>query len=116
MSADEGRELLADTLEGTKTVVLSEGVEEVLEDVSLVGTGDLLELYDDLLLVVRAQGRGVQNFAELVVGLEDSAQVGQGLGGRVESGGLSGSGVLLSIENSSARLLFVFPIAIFLVL
>lgn len=94
VSAHEGRELVADTLEGTQTVVLSESVEEVLEDAVLVTTGDLLELLDDLLLVAVAQGGGSQDGGELGVLLEGLVEVGQSLSSRVESGSLSGSSVL----------------------
>lgn len=94
VSAHEGRELVADTLKGTQTVVLGESVEEVLEDAILVSTGNLLELLNDLLLVGLGEGRGVQDGGELGVLLESLVEVGKSLGGRVESGGLNGSSVL----------------------
>lgn len=94
VGAHQGREFVADTLEETQTVVLSKGVEEVLEDLSLVGAGDLLEFLDDLLLVGVGQGGGVQDRGELGVLLEGRAQRGQGLGGGLESRGLRGGSVL----------------------
>ena len=93
VSAHESSELLADTPEGTETVVLGKGLEEVLEDVTLV-TGDLGELLDDGGLVGIAQARGIEDGAELLVGLEGLAEAGDGTSGLVEGSGLGGSGVL----------------------
>lgn len=97
VGAHQSRELVADTLEGAEAVVLGQGVEEVLEDVGLVGTGDLLQLLDDLLLVGIGQGRGAEDGRELLVALQGLAEGGDGLGGLVEGGGLGGSGVLEDI-------------------
>lgn len=94
MSAHQSAELLADSLQGTETVVLGKGSEEVLEDVGLVGTSDLLELGDDLLLVGVGEGRGTEDGDQLGVGLQGLAELGDGLGGRIEGGGLGGGGVL----------------------
>jgi hypothetical protein len=96
VSAHQGSELLADTLENTKTVVLSESLEEVLEDTGLVGTGDLGELLDNGLLVGVGETGGAEDADELLVGLEGLAEVGDGTGGLVEGGGLGRSGVLFS--------------------
>ena len=94
MSAHQGTELLADTLEGTETVVLGKSLEEVLDDTSLVGTGNLGELLNDGLLVGSAEGRSVEDVDELLVALDDLTEVGDGTGSLVESRGLGGSGVL----------------------
>lgn len=94
MSAHQSTELLADILEGAETVVLSKGSEEVLQDVGLVGTGDLLELLNDLLLVGDGQGGSAEDGVQLGVGLQGLAEAGDGLGGLVEGGGLGGSLVL----------------------
>lgn len=88
MSTHEGGELVADTLEETETVVLSQSSEEVLEDVALVGTGNLLQLLDDLLLVGDSEGRGGDDGGQLAVGLEGLTEAGESLGGLVEAGGL----------------------------
>lgn len=98
MGAHQSRELVADTGQGAEAVVLGQGVEEVLEDVGLVGTGNLLELSDDLLLVGIGQGRGAEDDIQLLVGLEGLAEGRDSLGGRVEGSGLGGSGVLDAIE------------------
>lgn len=95
MSAHQGSELIADTLEGTETVVLGESVEEVLEDTSLIGTGDLSELLDDGLLVGDGEHRGAEDRDELLVSLDGLAEAGDSTGSLVESSGLGGSGVLL---------------------
>jgi hypothetical protein len=94
VSAHEGSELLADGLKGTETVVLGQGEEEVLQDVTLVGTGDLLELGDDLELVGMGEGGSTEDGTQLGVGLQGLAEGGDGLGGLVEGGGLGGSSVL----------------------
>lgn len=94
MSAHQSTKLLADTLQSTKAVVLGKGSEEVLEDVGLVGTSNLLELGNDLLLVGLGEGRGAEDGDQLRVGLQGLAEGSDGLGGRVESGGLGGSSVL----------------------
>lgn len=94
VSAHQSAELLADALEGAETVVLGKSGEEVLQDVGLVGTGDLLELLNDLLLVGDGQGGSAEDGGQLGVGLQGLAEVGDGLGGLVESRGLGGGGVL----------------------
>lgn len=94
MSAHQGSKLLADALEGTETVVLGKGLEEVLEDTGLVGTGDLGELLDNGLLIGVAEGRSAEDVDELLVGLDHLAEAGDGTGGLVEGRGLGGSGVL----------------------
>ena len=94
VSRHQGRELVADTLKGTEAVVLGQGSEEVLEDIGLVGTGNLLELLDDLLLVGHAQTRGAEDGDQLLVALQGLAEVGNGLGGLVEGSGLGGGSVL----------------------
>jgi hypothetical protein len=74
-------------------VVLGKGLEEVLEDGTLV-TGDLGELLDDGGLVGIAQGRGTEDGAELLVGLEGLAEGSDSTSGLVEGSGLGGSSVL----------------------
>lgn len=104
MGTHQGRELVADTAQGAETVVLSQGVEEVLDDVGLVGTGNLLELGGDLLLVGNGQGRGAEDGVQLLVAVEGLAEGRDGLGGRVEGSGLGGSGVL---EAIGVRILWI---------
>lgn len=94
MGAHQSAELLADTLQSTETVVLGQSSEEVLEDVGLVGASDLLELGDDLRLVGVGEGRGTEDGDQLGVGLQGLAEGSDGLGGRVEGGGLGGCSVL----------------------
>jgi hypothetical protein len=94
VSAHQGSELLADTLEGTETVVLGKGLEEVLDETGLVGTGNLGELRDDGLLVGIGQGGGAEDGGQLLVGLEGLAEVGDATGGLVEGSGLGGGSVL----------------------
>lgn len=94
VSAHQGSELLADTLEGTETVVLGESLEEVLEDTSLIGTGDLSELLNNGLLVGDGKHRGAEDSDELLVSLDGLAEAGDSTGSLVESSGLGGSGVL----------------------
>lgn len=100
MSTHESGELLADTLEETETVVLSQSVEEVLEDVALVGTSNLLQLLDNLLLVGDSEGRGGEDGDQLAVGLEGLTEAGESLGGLVEVGGL-GRGSVLYTETQT---------------
>lgn len=94
MSAHQSAELLANTLQSTETVVLGKGDEEVLQDVGLIGTGKLLEFGDDLLLVGVGEGRSAEDSGQLRVGLQGLAEGSDGLGGRVEGGGLGGGSVL----------------------
>lgn len=96
MSAHQGSELVADTLEGTETVVLGESLEEVLEDTGLIGTGHLSELLDDSLLVGDSEHRSAEDGDELLVSLEGLAEAGDSTGSLVESSGLGGSGVLFT--------------------
>jgi hypothetical protein len=96
VSAHEGSELLADTLEGAETVVLGKGLEEVLDDTGLVGTGDLGELGDDGLLVGVGQGGGAEDGGQLLVGLEGLAEAGDATGSLVEGGRLGGGSVLFN--------------------
>jgi hypothetical protein len=94
VGAHQSTELLADTLEGSETVVLGQSLEEVLDDVGLVGTGNLLELLDDLLLVGNGQGRSAEDGDQLGVGLQGLAEGSDSLGGLVEGSGLGGGSVL----------------------
>jgi hypothetical protein len=94
VSAHQSSELLADTLKGAETVVLGKGLEEVLDDTGLVGTGDLSELLDDGLLVGVGQGGGAEDGGQLLVGLEGLGEAGDATGGLVEGGGLGRGSVL----------------------
>lgn len=93
MSTHQSAELLAHTLEQTQTVVLSQGRQEVLDNLALVA-GQSEELLHDLLLVGDGQGRGRDDGRQLAVSLEGGAQAGEGASGLVQGGGLGGGGVL----------------------
>lgn len=95
MSTHKGTELLANTLKNTQPVVLGKSVQEVLEDVTLVGAAsELLQLPHDLLLVGGRESRGTNDGGELAVVLQDLAERSKGLGDLVESGGFGGGSVL----------------------
>lgn len=96
MSTHQSRKLLTDTLQQTQAVVLSEGLKEVLDNVTLV-TGELLELLDDLGLVGGSQGGSGDETGQLAVGLEDLAESGEGLGGLLKVGGLGGGSELFVV-------------------
>lgn len=100
VSSHQGLELLADALKETETVVLSQSLQEVLDDVALVATGDLLELLDDLLLVAGGEGGGSDDVGQLGVGLEGLSEAGESLGDLVEGGGLGRGSVLLIVAVS----------------
>lgn len=105
----EGAELLADALKDGKTVVGSQGLEELLD--GLVGAaGGLLELGDNLLLVFDGEsGRG-QDALEFNVLLEGGLEALHGLGDGIEGGGLGGCGVLLVAPDVSVSCRFYFPV------
>ena len=96
MSTHQLTKLLTDTAQGTQPVVLSEGSEEVLQDIALVSTTELLQLLDDLLLVVGSEGRGAEDGIEFGVGVQDLAEGSELPGGLVEGGGLDGGSVLFN--------------------
>jgi hypothetical protein len=96
VSAHQGSKLVADTLEGTETVVFGESLEEVLEDTGLIGTGNLSKLFDDRLLVGVGEHGGAEDIGELLVSLEGLAEGRDSTGSLVESSGLGGSGVLFT--------------------
>ena len=100
VSTHESTELLANSLQNTQPVVLGQGGQEVLQDVTLVSTSDLLELLDDGLLVVGGEGRGADDGGELAVSLQGLTKGSEGLGGLVKSSRLGGSSVLLSSNLS----------------
>lgn len=92
-SAHKSVELGANTLEESQSVVLGEGLKEVLD--GLVGTtGILLELSDNLALVLSRQSWRLHDLAELGVSLENVVELGEGLGHAVEGVALHGCGVL----------------------
>lgn len=94
MSTHKVSKLVTDTPESAQAVVLSQGSEEVLQDIALVSANQLLQLLDDLLLVAGGEGRGAEDGIELGVGLEGFAEGSELPGGLVEGGGLNGGGVL----------------------
>lgn len=88
-------ELGADALQDGEAVVLGQGLEEVLDRLVVGGHGGgLFELLNDLVLVRGGEGGRVQDRGELGVLCEDGGQGGEGLGRRVEAGGLGCCGVL----------------------
>lgn len=99
-SGDDGVELFANAAKETKTVVLGEGLEEVL-DGSAARAGLLDELGDNLLLVVGAEGRGTQDASELGILLDDVSEGSDSLSGRVEGRRLGSGGVLDKINAVS---------------
>lgn len=94
MSTHKGTELLANALQNAQPVVLSQGVEEVLEDVTLVTARELLELTNNLLLVRSREGRGADDRGQLAVRLQGLAEDSEGPGGLVEGRGFDGGSVL----------------------
>jgi hypothetical protein len=103
VGAHQSTELLADTLKGGEAVVLGQSLEEVLDNLGLVGTGNLLELLDDLLLIGNGQGRSAEDGDQLGVGLQGLAEGSDGLGGLVEGSGLGGSSVLEQIKRQKRK-------------
>lgn len=89
----DGAELLADAAEEAKSVVLSQGLEEVLDSVVL-GTSLLGELLNNSRLVSVGQGRGRQNGRQLRIALDELAELGEGAGSGIEARGLDGGRVL----------------------
>ena len=108
MSTHESTELLADSLQNTQPVVLGQGGQEVLQDVTLVSTSDLLELLDDGLLVVGREGRGADDGGELAVSLQGLTKGSEGLGGLVKSSRLGRSSVLFIMKPVSQLFVFSF--------
>lgn len=94
MSTHKGTELLANAFQNAQPVVLSQGVEEVLKDVTLVTTRELLELTNNLLLVRSREGRGANDRGQLAVRLQGLAEDSEGPGGLVEGRGFDGGSVL----------------------
>lgn len=84
---------MADALEETESVVLGEGLEEVL-DGGAAAAGLLDELGNNGGLVLGAQGRGGEDGVELGILVRNGAEGSEGLGGRVESRRLGRSSVL----------------------
>lgn len=94
VSTHKGTELLANAFQNAQPVVLSQGVEEVLEDVTLVTTRELLELTNNLLLVRSREGRGADDRGQLAVRLQGLAEDSEGAGGLVEGRRFDGGSVL----------------------
>lgn len=94
-SRGELGELLADAAEQVEAVVLGEGVEEVL-DGGAAGACLLGELGDDGRLVGLVERRGGEDGGQLRVLLDQVAQGGEGLCGRVEGRRLGGGRVLVN--------------------
>jgi hypothetical protein len=85
--------LLDNSLQEAQSVVLSEGIEEVLEG-GTAGTGLLDELGHDRRPVGRSQGGGGEDGNQLGVLLDDGAQLGEFFGSGVEGGSLGRRSVL----------------------
>lgn len=85
---------MADALEEAQSVVLGEGLEEVLKGGAAAGLLD--ELGDNGRLVLGAQGGGGEDVVELSILVDNGTEGGEGLGGRVEGGSLCGGSVLLN--------------------
>lgn len=92
-SRDNLAKLVNDAVQETQSVVLGEGVEEVLER-GTAGAGLLDELGRDGRSVGGGQRRSGQDGDQLGVLLDDGAQLGELLGGGIEGGSLGGRGVL----------------------
>lgn len=90
---DDGGELVADAGQETQSVVLGEGLEEVLDGL-VAGASLLAELLNDGLLVGLGQSRGREDGGQLGVLLEEGAEVGEGSGRGIEARGLDGGSVL----------------------
>lgn len=92
-SGDDGVELFTNAAKETKTVVLGEGLEEVL-DGGAARASLLDELSNNLLLVVGAEGGSTQNGSKLGILLDDVSEGSDSLSGRVEGRRLGSGGVL----------------------
>jgi hypothetical protein len=90
---DDGGELVDNTGDETKSVVLGEGGEEVLDGLVL-GVDLLDELIDNGLLVGIGEGRGPQDGDKLGVLLDDGAELDESIGSGVDAGSLDGGSVL----------------------
>jgi hypothetical protein len=107
MGTHELSKFVGNALENTKSVVLDQSLEEVLEYVA-GAAGVFRDLAHDLLLVIEAEGWVVKNLVELEVLLENRGQGFHLLGGRFERRTLSGSRVLLKrIRIGSCMLLIM---------
>ena len=105
MRTHEYTKLLNNALQHAQSVVLSESVEQVLDDALLVSAANvLLELLDNLLLIRYRQRRRVEDVVELGVLLEHTLEVRQRLGCGLEGVGLCRRGVLTHINVSQAFL------------
>lgn len=92
-SRDNLAKFLNHAVQETQSVVLGEGVEEVLEG-GTAGTGLLDELGHDGRSIGGGQGRGGEDGNQLGVLLDNGAELGELLGGGIEGGSLGGRGVL----------------------
>lgn len=88
MGAHESRELLADISKESQSVVLREGVQEVLDNLVRFTAGHILQFCDDLFFVASREGGGADDGLELGVLVEDIAQASDGLRSLVKARGL----------------------------
>lgn len=104
MRAHQGIKFVADVLQHTQPVILSERVQEVLHGAALVIADELLQLSNDLLLVTDGEGRGAEDGGQFAVGLENVIEGGESLGGLVEGGSFDGSRILSFCQFAAAAL------------
>lgn len=88
-------EFLTHPLQQPQSVIVRQGLEEVLHGAALVGSaGVFLQFGDDGGFVRVGEGGGVQDRGELAVGFEDLLQGAEGASNGVEAGGFGSGGVL----------------------
>lgn len=100
-SADQLSELVADTAEQGKTVVLGQGSQQVLDGLAATA-GLLLELSHNLALVGGAQRRRLEDRHQLRVFGQKSTQLAERGASWLEGGSLDGGRVLLRRQNDAA--------------
>lgn len=108
--AHELAELVANALQDAQSVVLGESRQEVLDGlVGSRGAQGLLQLLNNGALIGIRQGRCAQDSGELGVLGNDVVQGVEGLGGRIERGGLDGGSVLNGSCVSSCSAIMCSP-------